>query len=102
MIFTLVPSPPARRKEKLTAISIVITAAMMIQELGAMRVKPGLDIMDAATPEGKILIQAWRTVTKKPGGPSRVYWGLEEDNPLRIWAFFDWNSVEQHNQFATE
>jgi hypothetical protein len=75
---------------------------MAIQEVGVMGVKPGFDIMDAATPEGKILYQAWKTVITKPGGPSRVYWSLEKDNPLKIWGFFDWDTVEQHDKFAKE
>jgi hypothetical protein len=75
---------------------------MVIQEVGVMGVKPGIDIMDPSTPEGNILHQAWSTVLIKPAGPSRVYYGLEEDNPLRIWGFFDWDTVEQHEKFAIE
>ncbi|KAH7188098.1 uncharacterized protein B0J16DRAFT_381982 [Fusarium flagelliforme] len=75
---------------------------MVVQELGAMGVKPGLDIMNATTPEGKILYQAWKTCLQKPGGPSRLYYGLEEDNPLKIWAFFDWDTIQQHEKFAIE
>ncbi|KAL6922370.1 hypothetical protein ACHAPO_011772 [Fusarium lateritium] len=75
---------------------------MVIQEVGVMGVKPGIDIMDPATPEGKILYQAWTTCINKPGGPSRVYYGLEEEDPLRIWGFFDWDTIEQHEKFAIE
>ncbi|KIL85811.1 hypothetical protein FAVG1_10780 [Fusarium avenaceum] len=41
------------------------------------------------------------TVTE-PGGPQRVYWGLESKDPSKVWAFFDFESVEQHQQFAQE
>ncbi|KAJ4141763.1 hypothetical protein NW768_000980 [Fusarium equiseti] len=75
---------------------------MVVQELGAMGVKPGLDIMDATTPEGKILYQAWQTCLDKTAGPSRVFYGLEEDNPLKIWGFFDWDTVQQHEEFAVK
>ncbi|SPO04284.1 uncharacterized protein DNG_06967 [Cephalotrichum gorgonifer] len=75
---------------------------MIITEVGCMGVRPGIDVMDSATPEGRILTGIWSTVTKKPGGPSRVYWGLERENPLNLWAFFDWDSVEQHKNFARE
>ena len=75
---------------------------MSVTEVGCMGVKPGLSVMDPSTPEGQILTGAWKTVTTKPGGPSRVYWGLETENPSNLWAFFDWVSVEQHKTFAEE
>ncbi|KAH6893014.1 hypothetical protein B0T10DRAFT_591874 [Thelonectria olida] len=75
---------------------------MVITEVGCMGVKPGLNIMDQAILEGEILTQAWKTVTTKPGGPYRVYWGLEKVDPSKVWAFFDWGSVEQHDKFAKE
>ncbi|KPM44065.1 hypothetical protein AK830_g2444 [Neonectria ditissima] len=65
-----------------------------------MGVKPDLNVMDQATLEGDILTTAWKTVLTKPGGPHRVFWGLETDDPSRLWAFFDWDSIEQHEQFA--
>lgn len=65
-----------------------------------MGVKPGLDIMDESTQEGQILTGAWKAVTTAPGGPHRVYWGLEIENPLNLWAFFDFDSIEAHEEFA--
>ncbi|KAI5457535.1 hypothetical protein BGZ63DRAFT_365110 [Mariannaea sp. PMI_226] len=73
---------------------------MTITEVGCMGVKPGLNIMNQVTWEGQILTNTWKTVIAKPGGPYRVYWGLEMDNTSRVWAFFDWDSVEQHQKFA--
>ncbi|KAF4971399.1 hypothetical protein FZEAL_9850 [Fusarium zealandicum] len=73
---------------------------MAITEVGCMGVKPDLNIMDQTTAESEILIGVWKTVTTKPGGPHRVYWGLETEDPSKLWAFFDWDSVEQHEQFA--
>ncbi|KAF5724555.1 multidrug resistance [Fusarium mundagurra] len=61
-----------------------------------------MNIMDNTTPEGQILNGAWNTVISKPGGPQRVYWGLESVDPLKVWCFFDFDSVEQHRQFAEE
>ncbi|KAF5694540.1 major facilitator family transporter [Fusarium denticulatum] len=75
---------------------------MTVTEIGAMGVKPNMNIMDHTTPEGKILTDAWKTVISKPGGPQRVYWGLESVDPSKIWGFFDFDSVEQHRRFAEE
>lgn len=74
----------------------------MITEVGLMGVKPNHNIMDDATPEGQVLLTAYKTVTTVPGGPSRGYWGLEIEDPLHLWAFFDFESVEQHWKFAKE
>ncbi|KAH7375901.1 hypothetical protein B0T11DRAFT_271189 [Plectosphaerella cucumerina] len=73
---------------------------MTVIEIGCMVVKPGLDIMDPSKPEGRVLPGVWNTVTTSPGGPSRVCWGLESEDPSRVWAFFDWDSVKQHQDFA--
>lgn len=73
---------------------------MLITEVGLMGVKPNLDVMNDETEEGKILTGVYKFVTSTPGGPSRVYWGLEVKNPLNLWAWFDWDSVEQHEKFA--
>ncbi len=73
---------------------------MSVTEVGCMGVKSGLDIMDETTPEGQILLKAWKPVPDLPGGPRRAYWGLEIENPLKIWAFFDWDSIEHHEKFA--
>ncbi|KAG7419443.1 putative MFS-type transporter [Fusarium oxysporum f. sp. rapae] len=75
---------------------------MTVTEVGCMGVKPNMNIMDHTTPEGKILTDAWNTVIIKPGGPQRVYWGLESVEPSKVWCFFDFDSVEQHQQFAEE
>lgn len=75
---------------------------MTVTEVGCMGVKPNMNIMDHTTPEGKILTDAWKTVISKPGGPQRVYWGLESVDPSKIWCFFDFESVEQHRRFAEE
>ncbi|KAH7251543.1 hypothetical protein BKA59DRAFT_524892 [Fusarium tricinctum] len=75
---------------------------MTVTEVGCMVVKPDLDIMNDSTPEGQILTGTWNTVLSKPGGPQRVYWGLESKDPSRLWAFFDFESIEQHQQFAQE
>lgn len=73
---------------------------MTITEVGCMGVKPGLSITDPSTPEGTVLPSVWKTVLTKPGGPQRVFWGLEEEDSSKVWAFFDWNSVQEHVDFA--
>jgi hypothetical protein len=75
---------------------------MTVAEVGCMIVKPDLDVMDDSTPEGQILTGTWNTILSKPGGPQRVYWGLESKDSSRLWAFFDFESVRQHEQFAQE
>ncbi|KAG7150373.1 hypothetical protein HYQ46_000687 [Verticillium longisporum] len=73
---------------------------MTITEVGCMGVKPGLSITDPSTPEGAVLPSVWKTVVTKPGGPQRIFWGLEEEDSSKVWAFFDWNSVQEHVDFA--
>ncbi|KAL7769774.1 hypothetical protein ACKLNR_001158 [Fusarium oxysporum f. sp. zingiberi] len=75
---------------------------MTVTEVGCMGVKPNMNIMDHTTPEGKILTDVWNTVISKPGGPQRVYWGLESVEPSMVWCFFDFDSIEQHRRFAEE
>jgi hypothetical protein len=73
---------------------------MPVTEVGYMSVKPGLNIMDETTPEGQILAGAYKRVAAAPGGPKHVYFGPEMENPSKLWAFFDWDSVEEHKKFA--
>jgi len=73
---------------------------MAVTEIGFMGVKPNLDVMNDSTHEGQILSGAWNAVTTAPGGPHRVHWGLEIEDPSKIWAFFDWDSLEEHEKFA--
>ena len=73
---------------------------MAIVEIGLMGVKPGLDIMDDSTPEGKVLPNAYTSVITLPGGPQRSYWGVEAEDPLKLWSFFEWASIEEHEIFA--
>lgn len=73
---------------------------MAIVEVGQMGVQAGKTPMDASTPDGILLLDAWKAVTTAPGGPARVYWGTEVEDPSRIWAWFDWSSLEEHQEFA--
>ncbi|KFA81090.1 hypothetical protein S40288_00982 [Stachybotrys chartarum IBT 40288] len=73
---------------------------MVITEVGCMGVKPGIDIMNRSTPEGAIISDLYKMVATESGGPNRIYWGLERENPSNLWAFFDWDSVTQHRDFA--
>lgn len=71
-----------------------------VVEVGLMGVKNGKTPMDPTTSDGKILADAWEAVIKAPGGPERVYWGLEVEDSSRIWGWFDWKSLEEHEEFA--
>ncbi|KAF3797716.1 hypothetical protein GCG54_00014614 [Colletotrichum gloeosporioides] len=73
---------------------------MTVTEVGCMGVKPGLSPMDDSTPEGSFLSGAYRAVTVAEGGPYRAFWGTEIENPLLLWGFFDFDSVEHHEVFA--
>lgn len=73
---------------------------MSVTEVGCMGTKPGTDVMEETTREGQVLVEAWKAVTTAPGGPLQVYWGVEIENPLKLWAFFDWDSLEDHEKFA--
>jgi hypothetical protein len=75
---------------------------MTVTEIGCMGVKPGLNIMDEDTPEGNILSEVYKAVTTLPGGPHRVYWGLEAEDRSKLWAFFDWDSIQDHQTFAKQ
>ncbi|KAJ5167377.1 uncharacterized protein N7482_006158 [Penicillium canariense] len=73
---------------------------MTITEVGCMGVKPSLDVINDSTTEGQILTKLYKYVVTAPGGPLRVYWGLEIENPSYLWALFDWNSIQDHENFA--
>lgn len=75
---------------------------MKITELGLMGVKPNHRVMDESTPEGQLLASIYQNIISLPGGPSQLYLGLEVENPLNIWGFFDWVTIEQHQKFAKE
>ena len=73
---------------------------MTIIELGRMGVKPGYRIMDESTPEGKVLPTAYKAVTTLPGGPQNSHWGGGVEGGSKVWGFFEWNSVKEHEIFA--
>ncbi|KAF6819241.1 hypothetical protein CPLU01_13090 [Colletotrichum plurivorum] len=73
---------------------------MTVIEIGCMGVRPGLDVMNDNTPEGKVLPTAYNTVTVTPGGPYNAFWGLQLEDPTRVWTFFEFDSVEAHMEFG--
>ncbi|ROW01351.1 hypothetical protein VMCG_05888 [Cytospora schulzeri] len=75
---------------------------MAITEIGCVVLKPGVDVIDESTPGSNILVTAWKKITSQPTGPFRIYWGLEVENPSNLWSFFDFASVEEHQQFGKE
>lgn len=73
---------------------------MTVIEIGCMGVRPGLDIMNDDTPEGKVLPTAYNTVTATPGGPYNAFWGLQLEDSTKVWTFFEFDSVEAHMEFG--
>jgi hypothetical protein len=73
---------------------------MPVIELGLMGVKPQHDVMDPTTSSGAILHKAWSSVTPAPGGPHWAFGGLEVDDNSQLWGFFEFDSVEHHEEFA--
>ncbi|KAK1585945.1 uncharacterized protein LY79DRAFT_704509 [Colletotrichum navitas] len=73
---------------------------MSVTEIGCCGIKPGLNIMDESTPEGKIYMGIYRKLNAAPGGPHRIYLSVDLDEPSKVYSFFDWDSLEQHEKFA--
>lgn len=73
---------------------------MTVTETGPMIVKPGLDVMDETTEEGQIMMGIWKPIIAAPGGPLRIFWGIEVENPNKLWSFIDWEKTEDHEKFA--
>ena len=73
---------------------------MPVIEFGLMGIKPDHKVMDATTREGQVLEKAWTAVTVALGGPYWAYGGLDLSNSLLLWAFFAFDSVEHHQEFA--
>ncbi|WQF79119.1 hypothetical protein CDEST_04133 [Colletotrichum destructivum] len=73
---------------------------MTVTELGCCGVKPGLKILDENTPEGQIFVGVYKTIISSPGAPHRIYLGVDLDEPSKMYALFDWDSVEHHENFA--
>lgn len=74
---------------------------MTITEIGRMTIKAGLNVTDEKSSEGQILTGIWNSLLAAPGGPLQIIWGTEIENPLKLWGFIDWDSVEDHEKFAS-
>jgi len=59
-------------------------------------------IMDSDKPAGAVLYRAYTNVTSHQKGPLRAYYGVGHDDPSILWAFFDFDSVQHHTDFARE
>ena len=75
---------------------------MTVTEVGPMGNMPGLDVMNEATEEGKMLRSIYTPENLSPHGPHRAYWGTEKEDPSLFWCWFDWDSPEHHQRFAKE
>lgn len=60
--------------------------------------KPGLDIWNESTPEGKAMQTAFNTALQQPGAQQASY-GFEIEKPDNVWLFLDWDSVEDHMKY---
>ncbi|KIL94231.1 hypothetical protein FAVG1_02793 [Fusarium avenaceum] len=72
---------------------------MAVSEIARIAVKPGINIINPQTPDGRILASILGGVTTLAGGPRKVFWGLEVLNPSTLWILFNWESVEQQEDF---
>lgn len=72
---------------------------MAVSEIARVAVKPGINIINPETPDGRILASILGGATTLVGGPRKVFWGLEVLNPSMLWILFDWESVEQQQDF---
>ncbi|KUJ08983.1 uncharacterized protein LY89DRAFT_724539 [Mollisia scopiformis] len=73
---------------------------MPLTEIGLMGVKPNHPIMDDSHPSGKIFTNVYTSIYAAPNSPREIYWGLELEDPLHVWAFFEWESLDAHKDFA--
>ncbi|KZL80489.1 hypothetical protein CI238_08857 [Colletotrichum incanum] len=73
---------------------------MTITEVGCCGVKPDLSIMDETTPEGQTYLGVYKMLIVSPGGPHRMYLSVDLDEPSMVYGFFDWDSLEHHENFA--
>lgn len=96
----LVRPYPSASNPYLPSYYTTFNPSMPITELGLMGVKPNHKIMDDSLPEGHLLTSIYKNIISLPGGPSRIYWGLEVEDPLKLWAFFDWETLGEHEEFA--
>ncbi|KAF2031448.1 hypothetical protein EK21DRAFT_63319 [Setomelanomma holmii] len=73
---------------------------MPVVEFGLMGVQPNHPVTNLTTPSGQILQRAWDAVVGALNGPRWAFGGVEVDNAERLWGFFEFESVEQHAEFA--
>jgi hypothetical protein len=67
---------------------IVTTGVTSIVEVGMMGVQAGKTPIDASTPDGAILHNAWKSIIDAPGGPQSIFWALERSDENRFWGWF--------------
>lgn len=79
---------------------IVTTDTTSIVEVGTMGVQAGETPVDASTPDGEILDNAWKSIINAPGGPQSIFWALENGDQSRFWGWFAWDSLRTHEEFA--
>lgn len=81
---------------------------MTVAEVGMMHIQPGKTPLAAGTPDERILRDAFESIIVAPGGPSKIFWGIEEraektaDVDGRLWGWFEWESLGEHEKFARE
>lgn len=69
------------------------TEMAQVTQFSYFGIKPGNDILDASTEAGKVFAEIVDATLSQPGA-KRVSYGLEVENPARVWLFVDWESLE--------
>jgi quinol monooxygenase YgiN len=68
-------------------------------EFATFSIAKDVDLV-AAGPAKDKFVDSLTQVLKEPGC-SRVYWSVQQEDPTKIWLFFDWDSAEDYQRFGT-
>ena len=71
-----------------------------IIEVGMMGVQADKTPLDASTPDGALLLDAWKSIITAPGGPESIIWALEKGDQGKLWGWFEWENLRAHEEFA--
>ncbi|KAG9251338.1 uncharacterized protein F5Z01DRAFT_752978 [Emericellopsis atlantica] len=68
-----------------------------VTQYARLTLKPGTeaDALDESTPTGKIVQRRLTEPTTQPDFRA-IHYGLAVERPSELWAFLDWDTVEQH------
>ncbi|OAL20113.1 hypothetical protein AYO20_11550 [Fonsecaea nubica] len=69
-----------------------------VTEVAFLPLRPGVDINDTSTSEGKVMANMVE-VGKHAPGVQKNYWGIEEENSAHVHLMLDWDSLEAHKAY---